>query len=47
MIVVSPMFEGQPWVARACLERAAAEWPVEQWYGKVVDALCKVGSAFT
>ncbi|GIL95652.1 hypothetical protein Vretimale_1630, partial [Volvox reticuliferus] len=37
----SPVFEGNASAAEACLRAVQSEWPIEHWYGKVLDALCK------
>ncbi|EFJ45059.1 hypothetical protein VOLCADRAFT_118567, partial [Volvox carteri f. nagariensis] len=37
----SPVFEGSASAAEACLRSVQSEWPLDHWYGKVLDALCK------
>ncbi|KXZ45302.1 hypothetical protein GPECTOR_56g398 [Gonium pectorale] len=41
LVSCSLLFEGNPRSVEACLRTVHAEWPVEHWYGKVLDALCK------
>ncbi|GIL43986.1 hypothetical protein Vafri_1578 [Volvox africanus] len=37
----SPVFEGSAPSVEACLRAVQSEWPIDHWYGKVLDALCK------
>ncbi|GLC39468.1 hypothetical protein PLESTF_000834200 [Pleodorina starrii] len=41
MVSCSPLFEGSASQAETCLRAVQSEWPVDHWYGKVLDALCK------
>lgn len=42
LVATSPLFAGSARSAEAALRAVVAEWPVDHWYGKVLDALCKV-----
>ncbi|GFR39927.1 hypothetical protein Agub_g3 [Astrephomene gubernaculifera] len=41
LVSCSLLFEGVAASADACMRAVQVEWPVDHWYGKVLDALCK------
>lgn len=42
LVSTSVLLQGDARFAEASLKGVQAEWPVSHWYGKVLDALCKV-----